>query len=225
MNIKDFRTLFVEKILDHVSKEGFSYKSNKQLFIKEEREHIFYVYVHMYKRSTYILVETKIYYGNKDINKQIKEIGVSVQNDMICGGEIKFIMEKYFNKPFVEQYNDLVFIFNENPMHLIGKWIFYYKTIIKSFFEDCQNSSMLNKIINGGDLNVSGFSPFYGDKIIYSYFVAKKAGMNEDKLKELLLQYEQNLYQIEKKHNIKLDYLDDFFILRDNVLKKNNTFN
>lgn len=137
MNIKDFRTLFVEKILDHVSKEGFSYKSNKQLFIKEEREHIFYIYVHMYKRSTYILVETKIYYGNKDINKQIKEIGVSVQNDMICGGEIKFIMEKYFNKPFVEQYNDLVFIFNENPMHLIGKWIFYYKTIIKSFFEDC----------------------------------------------------------------------------------------
>ena len=49
--------------------------------------------------------------------------------------------------------------------------------------------------------------------------------MNEDELKELLLQYEQNLYQIEKKHNIKLDYLDNFFILRDNVLKKNNTFN
>ena len=38
MDIKTFRKLFVEKVLEQIGSEGFLYKSSRELFIKDEQD-------------------------------------------------------------------------------------------------------------------------------------------------------------------------------------------
>ena len=143
MDIKTFRKLFVEKVLEQIGSEGFLYKSSRELFIKAEGNHQFLIFVYMYRRSTFIEIQTKIYYGDKSMNEKLKALGIKPYNEELCGGNIDYISESYFDKKFPEKYNNLIFMLNEDPNYIIKKWLEYYESIMNPFFKDCLDPKKL----------------------------------------------------------------------------------
>ena len=148
MDIKTFRKLFAEKVLEQIGSEGFLYKSSRELFIKTEGNHQFFIFVYMYRRSTFIEIQTSIYYGDKSMNEKLKALGIKPYNEELCGGNIDYISESYFNKKFPEKYNNLIFMLNEDLNYIIKKWLEYYESIMNPFFKDCLDPKKLHNIIN-----------------------------------------------------------------------------
>lgn len=54
----------------------------------------------------------------------------------LCGGNIDYISESYFNKKNPEKYSNLIFMLNETLDYIIKKWLGYYESIMKPFFKD-----------------------------------------------------------------------------------------
>ena len=98
LDVKTFRKLFAEKVLSQIGSEGFLYKSSRELFIKTDREHQFFIFVYMYGRSLFIEIQTQLYYGDKSMNDKLKKIGIKPYNKMLCGGNID-----YFVKPILTE--------------------------------------------------------------------------------------------------------------------------
>ncbi|WP_029410644.1 hypothetical protein [Treponema pedis] len=219
MDIKTFRKLFTEKVLEHIGSEGFLYKSSRELFIKTESNHQFYIFVYMYKRSTFIEIQTQIYYGDKSMNEELKKLGIKPYNEELCGGNIDYISESYFNKKFTEKYNNLIFMLNEDPTCVIKTWLEYYESIMKPFFEDCLDPKKLHNIINR-KIESAGFTPTYDTRIEKFYFVAQNAGLQEDELQELVTKYEIIVEQKQLKYIEKLDFYDTFYILKEKLFNK-----
>lgn len=83
MDIKTFRKVFAEKVLEHKGNEGFLYKTSRELFIKTEEKHQFYIFVYMYKRSAFIEIQTKIFYGDKSMNEGLNMLNIKPDNEKI----------------------------------------------------------------------------------------------------------------------------------------------
>lgn len=210
MNIKEFKEVFTSKVLNKISKQGFSYKKSKDVFERIENEHIFYVYVYMYKRPTFIEVQTKAFYGNKKITKELKSKGIKLPYERFCGGELKFLSEYYLNKKFPEKYSNLIFMLNEEPECIITDWLGYFESIVLPFFEDCKNPKLLNEMINNISIEKVGLNTTYQTRVYYSYFVGQKAGVKNEELLELINQYEKEL----KSWGDDCDYINEFLHLK-----------
>lgn len=222
MDIKTFRKLFAEKVLEQIGSEGFVYKSSRELFIKTEGNHQFFIFVYMYKRSTFIEIQTKIYYGDKLMNKKLKDMGIKPYNEELCGGNIDFISEDYFNKKFPERYPNMIFMLTENPDYVIKTWLGYYESIMKPFFEDCLDPKKLHKVINEDEdkYTSKGFAATNNTRIEKFYFVAQNAGFKEKELQELVDKYENAIQQETIGTNKKYSYYDTFYILKEKLFDK-----
>jgi len=199
-NIKDFRDIFVNNISTVLSKECYKYKSSKYLFEKIFEFSIFRINVYYYKRPTFIEIETKAYYGNKNIENKLKNNEIKVLNDTICGGDLRFICEYYFNKKFPEKYSNLIYELNEPVQPLIEKWIKYFNNIIKPFFKDCLDPIKLNKIVNEERINTTGLNLNYENRVLKFYYIGKEAGLNDNKLKELSILYKNEMEKFNAKY-------------------------
>ncbi|UTC68509.1 hypothetical protein E4O06_09245 [Treponema sp. OMZ 789] len=219
MDIKTFRKLFAEKVLEQIGNEGFVYKSSRELFIKTEGKHQFFIFVYMYKRSTFIEIQTQIYYGDKSMNKELKKLGIKPDNEELCGGNIDYISESYFNKKFTEKYNNLIFMLNEAPNCVIKTWLEYYESIMKPFFEDCLDPQKLHNIINR-KIESAGFAVTYATRIEKFYFVAKNAGLQGDELQELIDRYEDIVIERKSETDYTLEYHNTFYVLKEKLFDK-----
>ena len=45
MNIKDFRRDFIQSVLEKLNEEKYVYKGYKFLLFKEDKEHLYYIYI------------------------------------------------------------------------------------------------------------------------------------------------------------------------------------
>lgn len=219
MDIKTFRKLFAEKVLEQIGSEGFVYKSSRELFVKTEGKHQFFIFVYMYRRSTFIEIQTAIYYGDKSMNEKLKALGVKPDNEKLCGGNIDYISEDYFNRKFPERYNNLIFMLNEDPIYIIRKWLEYYESIMKPFFKDCLEPKKLHNIINR-EIESAGFAVTYASRIEKFYFVAQNAGLKDEKLQELVTKYEIIIEQEQLKYTEKLDFYNTFYELKEKLFDK-----
>lgn len=104
--------------------------------------------IYMYKRSTFIEIETKVYYGNKKIEADLKKTGIKVSDDSIVGGSTDFICEYYFKQKYLERYANLIYELNENSTNVVHKWLYYYENYLKVFLKDMSDPITLNKIVN-----------------------------------------------------------------------------
>lgn len=219
MDIKTFRKLFAEKVLEQIGSEGFVYKSSRELFIKTEGNHQFFIFVYMYRRSTFIEIQTKIYYGDKSMNEKLKALGIKPDNEKLCGGNIDFISEDYFNKKFPERYPNMIFMLTENPDCVIKTWLGYYESIMKPFFEDCLDPKKLYWIVNR-KIEVGGFAVTYATRIEKFYFVAQNAGLQGDELQELIDRYENIVIERKSETDYTRQYHDTFYILKEKLFDK-----
>lgn len=73
----------------------------------------------MYRRSSFIEIQTKIYYGDKSMNEKLKKLGIKPDNEKLCGGNIDYISKEWLNKKFPKKYSNLIFMLNENLDHTI----------------------------------------------------------------------------------------------------------
>lgn len=210
MDVNTFREIFVEQVLNAIVSDGYTYRSTKQMFVKTEKEHLFEIHVYMYKRNTFIEVETKSFYGNSIVDKELKELGIKDCRKLICGGNLNFICESYFNKVFPEKYSNLIYDFTDDVSSVITKWLEYYTSIIKPFFMDCTNPEILNQITNGKP-DCIGFNICGEVKYLKSYFVGKRAGMKDEELMKLYDEYEEEL----KKFNPK--YFSEFMKIKNRI--------
>lgn len=220
MDIKTFRKLFAEKVLEQIGSEGFVYKSSRELFIKTEGNHHFFIFVYMYRRSTFIEIQTRIYYGDKLMNKKLKDIGIKPYNEQLCGGDIDYVCEAYFNKKFPERYPNMIFMLTENPDCVIKTWLGYYESIMKPFFEDCLDPKKLYWIVNEYKIDKPALIPTYNTRIEKFYFVAQNAGLKEKELQELVSKYEIIIEQDTIRANKKYSYHDTFYILKEKLFDK-----
>ena len=217
MDIKTFRKLFAEKILEQIGSEGFLYKSSRELFIKTEGNHQFFIFVYMYRRSTFIEIQTKIYYGDKSMNEKLKALGIKPYNEELCGGNIDYISESYFDKKFPEKYNNLIFMLNEDPNYIIKKWLEYYESIMNPFFKDCLDPKKLYWIVNEYKIDKPALVPTYNTRVEKFYFVAQNAGLKDEKLQELVTKYETIIEQKQLKYTEKLDFYNTFYELKEKL--------
>lgn len=221
MDIKTFRKLFAEKVLEQIGSEGFLYKSSRELFIKTEGNHQFFIFVYMYRRSTFIEIQTSIYYGDKSMNDKLKKLGIKPYNEELCGGNIDYISESYFNKKFPEKYNNLIFMLNENPNYIIKKWLEYCESIMNPFFKDCLDPKKLNNIINR-KIESAGFAVTYATRIEKFYFVAKNAELQEEELQKLIDRYENIVIERKSGTAYTLEYYNTFYELKEKLFDKSN---
>jgi len=192
-NIKDFRKIFFSDLSSTLAKEGFLYKSSKDLFERKVGEHIFHIYIYMYKRSAFIEVDTQIYYGNQLIEKELKETNVKILNDLICGGNVKFICEYYFKKDFPTIDENLFYDFNCSIEDVFLTWMQYYEDYMKPYLEDCTDPKILNKIVNEERFDTTGMNLTYENRVLKFYFVGKRSGLSNTALKELAGNYEARM--------------------------------
>lgn len=215
MKINEFRRLFAERVLQTISPQGYVYKKSREVFERIEGEHISYIYVYMYKRSTFIEIETRTFYANKAIARELKERGIQLPYERFCGGGIKFICSYYFKKDFPERYSDLIFMLDENPDRVIDDWLGYFESIMMPFLEDCKNPKSLNHIVNNlSPIGVPGLNATYETRVLYAYFVGKRAGLSEKELLALLGQYEEALKSDD------CDYIDQFLKLKQELFNQ-----
>jgi len=194
MDIKTFRESFAEKVLECINSKGYVYKSSKEAFVKSEREHQFYVFVYMYKRSAFIELETKAYYGNNIVESELKKTGIKMQNKEICGGGIDFISEYYFGRKFHEKYSTLIYMFDDDLSLFVEKWLYYFEDIVEPFFKDCLDPQKLNNIVNNAPIDKPALNSSYETRVMKYYFVGNRAGLTNDELLNL-----SNLYEAELK--------------------------
>ena len=192
-DIKSFRSYFIEEISLTLNKVGYKYIKTKETFVANIDDHIFQIKVYMYKRSTFIEIETKVYYGNKKIETDLKKTGIKVSNDSIVGGETDFICEYYFKQKYLERYSSLIYELNDTSDNIIHKWLYYYENYLKVFLKEMSDPITLNKIVNQGDIEVVGLNSSYESRVLKFYFVGKNAGLNDDELNKLFILYENNL--------------------------------
>lgn len=216
MDIKTFRKLFAEKVLEQIGSEGFLYKSSRELFIKIEGNHQFFIFVYMYRRSTFIEIQTSIYYGDKSMNEKLKALGIKPYNEELCGGNIDYISESYFDKKFPEKYNNLIFMLNEDPNCVIKKWLEYYESIMNPFFKDCLDPKKLHNIINR-EIESAGFAVTYATRIEKFYFVAKNAKLQEEELQKLIDRYENIVVERKSETAYTLEYHNTFYELKEKL--------
>lgn len=219
MDIKTFRKLFAEKVLEQIGSEGFVYKSSRELFIKTEGNHQFFIFVYMYRRSTFIEIQTRIYYGDKSMNEKLKALGIKPDNEKLCGGDIDYVCEDYFNKKFPERYPNMIFMLTENPDCVIKTWLEYYESIMKPFFEDCLDPKKLYWIVNR-EIEVGGFAVTYATRIEKFYFVAQNAGLQGDELQELIDRYENIVIERKDETDYTRQYHDTFYMLKEKLFDK-----
>jgi len=117
-------------------------------FVASVDNNIFQIMIYMYKRSTFIEIETKVYYGNKKIEADLKKTGIKVSDDSIVGGSTDFICEYYFKQKYLERYANLIYELNENSTNVVHKWLYYYENYLKVFLKDMSDPITLNKIVN-----------------------------------------------------------------------------
>jgi hypothetical protein len=214
MDIKIFRENFVEKVLETINNKGYDYKSRREVFVKSDGEHQFYVFIYMYKRNTFIELETKAYYGNKLIENELKAIDIKMQNKEICGGNIDFISEYYFGRKFPEKYSNLIYMFDENISLTIEKWLYYFDDIIEPFFKDCKNPIILNNIVNNAPIEKPDLNSSYETRVMKFYFIGKRAGLTNDELLNL-----SNLYEAElKSWGNDSKYLSQFLEIKNKLI-------
>ncbi|MFG0592210.1 hypothetical protein ACF8C4_13900 [Myroides odoratimimus] len=192
-DIKSFRSYFIEEISLTLNKVGYKYIKTKETFVANIDDHIFQIKVYMYKRSTFVEIETKVYYGNKKIETDLKKIGIKVCDDSIVGGETDFICEYYFKQKYLERYSSLIYELNDTSDNIIHKWLYYYENYLKVFLKEMSDPITLNKIVNQGDIEVVGLNSSYESRVLKFYFVGKNAGLNDDELNKLFILYENNL--------------------------------
>jgi len=217
LDVKTFRKLFAEKVLSQIGSEGFLYKSSRELFIKTDREHQFFIFVYMYRRSLFIEIQTQVYYGDKSMNDKLKKIGIKPCNEMLCGGNIDYVCEAYFNRVFPERYPNMIFMLNEDPDCVVKTWLEYYESIIKPFFNDCQNPNKLHWIVNEYKIDKPALVVTYNTRIEKFYFVAQNAGLKDEKLQELVTKYEMIIEQMQLKYTEKLSFYDTFYELKEKL--------
>ncbi|EWH11453.1 hypothetical protein KLA_15690 [Cellulophaga geojensis KL-A] len=210
MNIKEFNQVFIDRILGTISKQGFNYKKSRKVFECVNGEHLFFVFVYMYKRSTFIEIETKAFYGNKGFTTELKSKGIKLPYKHFCGGQLKFLSEYYLKKDFPEKYSNLIFMLNEEPECVVKDWLDYFDSIILPFLEDCKNPKLLNDIVNNIPIDKVGLNATYQTRVFYSYFVGKRAGLKNDELLKLATQYEEEL----KSWGEDCNYLDEYLSLK-----------
>jgi len=214
MDIKTFRESFAKKVLECINSKGYVYKSSREAFVKSEGEHQFYVFVYMYKRSTFIELETKAYYGNQLIENELKNVGVNMQNKEICGGGIDFISEYYFGRKFPEKYSTLIYMFGEDLSLFIEKWLYYFEDIIEPFFKDCTDPQVVNNIVNNIPIEKSALNSSYETRVMKYYFVGKRAGLTNGELLNL-----SNLYEAElKSWGDDAKYLSQFLEMKNKLI-------
>jgi hypothetical protein len=205
--VNGFRDLVIKNISETINNEGYKYIPSKNKFEKVVDKNIFRINLYFYKRTGFIEIDTKIYYGNKHIESKLKNNKIKAFNDVICGGNIKFISEYYFNRKFQEKYSNLIYETNEPPQPLIQKWLGYYFSIIKPFFTDCLDPLKLNKIVNEERIDTTGLNLNYQNRVLKFYYVGKDAGIADDKLKEMALLYKEQM------EIIKANYLNKYMEL------------
>lgn len=216
MNIKEFKQIFTDSVLDKLSKNGYRHKKSKEVFERVEGEHVFYLYVYMYRRTSFIEIETKAFYGNKKFTKELKHRGIKLPYECFCGGELEFLSEYYFNKDFPEKYSNLIFMIDEEPEYIIKDWLGYFESIVCPFFEDCKNPKLLNDMINNIPIEKVGLNATYQTRVFYSYFAGQKADIKNEELLELI-----NLYANElKSWGDDCDYINDFLQLKNTLINK-----
>ncbi len=215
MHIKIFRQLFTDKVLEILSKQGYVYKKSREVFERVVDEHIYNIYVYMYKRSTFIEIETKVFYGNKAFIKELKQKGINLPYNDFCGGDIEFLCSYYFKKEFPEKYDNLIFMLNEDPGFVIKDWLGYYESIMVPFLENCKNSKLLNEMVNNDTIDTVGLNTTYETRVFYSYFVGKRAGVYEEELLKLA-----NLYVEEiRSWGVDIAYLEKYIKLKEELFE------
>jgi len=216
MEIKIFRKNFTEKVLESINSKGYVYKSSKEAFVKSEGEHQFYVFVYMYKRSTFIELETKAYYGNNIVERELIKTGIKIQNKEICGGGIDFISEYYFSREFPEKYSTLIYMLDDDLSLFVEKWLYYFEDIVEPFFKDCLDPKILNNIVNNAPIDKPALNSSYETRVMKSYFVGKMAGLVNDELLNLL-----NLYEAElRSWGDDARYLSQFLEMKNQLIEK-----
>ena len=215
MNIKDFRRDFIQSVLEKLNEEKYVYKGYKFLLFKEDKEHLYYIYIYTHKRGDFIEIETKVYYSNKDIQSKLKLFEIIPYNEYICGGEIASISKNYLKKDFPERYSNLIYMVGEDISDIVDKWISLYKEIIVPFFYDCSIPENLNYIMNESDLfKTSTLCLKDEDRYKYSYFIGEKAGIPKEKLKE----YADNFEKYIRENNL-TSYYSDYLNLKGKLFK------
>lgn len=192
-DIKGFRSYFISELDKALKISGYKYIKTRETFITHKNHDIFQISVYMYKRPTFIEIETHAYYGNKKIELDLKNINIKPSSDILVGGNIKFIYEYYFKQPYPERYSNLIYMLNDNPDGLIKKWLHYYEYCLKVFLNEMSDPASLNAIVNKDDLESVGLSASAELRFLKFYFVGKNAGLTEDKLQALFERYEKHL--------------------------------
>lgn len=211
-DVKSFQDAFIAGISLLLEKQGYQYKKSKEAFVKSNDDHQFSIFIYMYRRASFIEIETKAYYANKTIEKKLKDIGIKVLDDKIWGGNIKFISEYYFGIAYPDQYTNLIYEFGEEISPLIQTWLTYFSSIIEPFLEDCKNPVTLNKIVNEERIDTSGLNTSYEKRVLRFYYVGKMAGLGDDELRKLSDLYEDRLI------NLKANYLPRFIEMKNKLI-------
>ncbi|MFV0505620.1 MAG: hypothetical protein ACK5L5_02755 [Bacteroidales bacterium] len=218
MDIKIFKKIFTDSVQNSISEQGYVYKKSKEVFENIDDKHFLSIYIYMYKRSTFIEIETKVFYGNKGITKELKKDEIKFPYEYFCGGGIKFISEYYFKNEFPEKHSNLIFMFDEDPNYIVNDWLKYYNSIIVPFFEDCKSPKLLNEMVNNIAIYKVGLNATYKTRVFYSYYVGKQADLTEVELLKLANQYEQEL----KSWGDDCDYFEEYERLKSKLFEKSS---
>ncbi|MHC5310932.1 hypothetical protein ACYSNM_12880 [Myroides sp. LJL116] len=192
-DIKSFRNYFIEQLSLTLNGVGYKYIKSKDAFVATVDDHIFQIMIYMYKRSTFIEIETKVYYGNKKVEADLKKTGIKVSDNAIVGGSADFICEYYFRQKHLDKYSCLVYELNDNAQDTVDKWLNDYNKYLKVFLEEMSDPVTLNKVVNQGDMEKVGLNSSYESRVLKFYFVGKNAGLSDQEFRRLFLIYEKDL--------------------------------
>lgn len=214
MSTKEFKEILYKKLLDKLPIEYKLIKS-KELFQFKTDNNINNIYVYPTNYNDYFSIDILFYYDNIQVNKILKKKYSSFNklvNKGIIGGDCKKITEKIFKKNWELPYREIIHENTKSIDELCELIIYLYNKCIKQFFDLCNNDFVfVHQLLNESDINKTGLSLNYEDKVLKGLIVAELANISKEKITELADNYEKRII---REH---LPYKKDFIEVRGNL--------
>jgi hypothetical protein len=189
--IQDIKKVFLAELSAYLEPIGYKYVKTKEMFVAADDLYKYKFYIYLHKRTHGAAIETKGYISLSELDKKFKDNPIPELDRGFCGGIAKFICEKYFQQKYWNEYSTILFFSDREGelKKILNQWEYDFKHYYMPFFQECKDPKKINEIVNDNISKVT-FISNYRVKVMYSLDVAKMAGMNNEELLNLAVDYE-----------------------------------